>query len=254
MIINTTVQDQFISQGTENEEFTLSFDFTLGLSSIVVFINEALLSSQEYTFAQSANNDWVVTIRTGHTLTAGDAVLIRRVTSLTQAILYQLGSSVPQKNIVAALDKLTLISQEHANAVDNLNTTGRVTRTVIYHGVTAGVSIEDASQDPLVVGPLAFAVMNNENTRTLKNNNDLLVSPALVNFRTPDEAGKFFYLGIAMPNEWGNLFFSELGIFSQIWSKYNQTIPLNDTDYAVWFRKQPIANNKTLPVIVNRFE
>ena len=120
-VANTSTRSRFIAQGLLNESFDLDFYFPdiegVGLQA---YLNGVLLEPNRYTFTRNAD---VTVFRIQDTLPDqledpppllrnGDVLIVRRTTRITQSLDFRIGSVIPASDIVDALDKQTLISQE----------------------------------------------------------------------------------------------------------------------------------------------
>lgn len=86
-------------------------------------------------------------------LTLSDAVILQRSTALTQAINLAEGDDFPAETLETALDKLTMIGQEHGYSVGSLN-------TAVAAAEAAEAGAEDARDAAIVAQGLAEAAQD----------------------------------------------------------------------------------------------
>ena len=108
MTISTQVVSSSYTGNGSQDVFNINFPFSNDPSRIQVFLNEVLQSSG-YT-VENAGPNWIVNFIVAPA--NGVAIDIVRNTPITQNMDYQSGDDFPAESHEAALDKLTMISQE----------------------------------------------------------------------------------------------------------------------------------------------
>ena len=242
---------EYRSQGLDNEQFNITFDYRTGVSSLVVKVNDEVFPAANWNLLQRQNGSYYIEIQTGHTLDADDKVEIFRSTTIDQDITYVQGSQVEDKHIVEALDKTTLILQEMLLNVGGGTGEIEIPTVSFWYGLT-GVQANALAPNVATSGPLAQAAFQVEANRTLKNNNDLIISPALVSYEAPAANG-FYYAWVAVPNTWTNVFFFEGFRSTQLWKEYAQTVELNAVTWAIYVRIVPMVENQTVHLKIERY-
>ena len=248
MAVETThFQDNYVATGVREEEFAITFDYDPeAQQNIEVFVNESDFSGDNFDVIEDQNGSFKVRIKVGHSLMAGDKVQINRVTELKQNIEYTTGSIVPQKSIVTALDKLTMLVQEKTQIGP-----GQGQVFDLYSGLTAERARPQATTSQIQTASNTQA--GQDANRTIKRNFDILIAPAKFNFSLPVKAPPVYQNPwVAIPDEWDELLFNEGGIETSLWSISQNTVTINAEIYRVYYRIRPLRSGQDLVLVVSR--